>query len=67
MVLPLFEVDASMVESMFQKLYSFIFDMESSGYAATEMDRPVPAAIFIVNFDKVNIRLCFFSSHFSCL
>lgn len=55
MVLPLFEVDASTVEPMFQKLYSFIFDMESGGYAATEMDRPVPAAIFIVNFDKVRM------------
>lgn len=49
---PLFEVDATVVEPIFQKLYSFIFDMES-GYSATEMDRPVPSAIFVVNFDKV--------------
>ena len=54
---PLFEVDAATVEPMFQKLYSFIFDPESGGYSATEMDRPVPAAIFIVNFDKVPYTL----------
>ncbi|OAY77295.1 hypothetical protein ACMD2_01701 [Ananas comosus] len=51
---PLFEVDATVVEPIFQKLYSFIFDMES-GYSATEMDRPVPSAIFVVNFDKVRM------------
>ncbi|XP_072983753.1 uncharacterized protein [Typha latifolia] len=52
---PLFEVDATLVEPIFQKLYSFIFDVESGGYSATEMDRPVPAAIFVVNFDKVRM------------
>jgi hypothetical protein len=50
--LPLFEVEATAVESIFQRLYSFIFDMEA-GYPANEMDRPVPVAIFVVNFDKV--------------
>lgn len=54
-LLPLFEVDATAVEPIFQRLYSFIFDMETGGYSATEMDRPVPAAIFIVNFDKVRM------------
>lgn len=49
---PLFEVDATMVEPVFQRLYSFIFDMEP-GYSSTEMDRPAPVAIFVVNFDKV--------------
>ncbi|MBA0696703.1 hypothetical protein Goari_003234, partial [Gossypium aridum] len=29
--------------------------MESGGYSAKEMDRPVPTAIFIVNFDKVRM------------
>ncbi|ONK67584.1 uncharacterized protein A4U43_C05F1550 [Asparagus officinalis] len=53
--IPLFEIDAAAVEPTFQKLYSFIFDLESGGYAATEMDRPVPAAIFVVNFDKVRM------------
>ncbi|KAJ6847213.1 uncharacterized protein M6B38_281235 [Iris pallida] len=53
--LPLFEVDASAVESTFQKLYTYIFDLESDGYSATEMDRPVPTAIFILNFDKVRM------------
>jgi len=52
--LPLFEVEATAVESIFQRLYSFIFDMEP-GYPANDMDRPVPVAIFIVNFDKVRM------------
>jgi len=42
------------VEPIFQRLYSFIFDMEPS-YPANEMDRPVPVAIFFVNFDKVRM------------
>lgn len=49
---PLFEVEATAVEPIFERLYSFIFDMEP-GRSATEMDRPVPVAIFVVNFDKV--------------
>uniref|UniRef100_A0A1D1Z394 Phosphonates import ATP-binding protein PhnC 2 n=1 Tax=Anthurium amnicola TaxID=1678845 RepID=A0A1D1Z394_9ARAE len=53
--LPVFEVDAVSVEPIFQRLYSYIFDVESGGYSATEMDRPVPSAIFITNFDKVRI------------
>jgi hypothetical protein len=56
--LPLYEVEAIEVEPIFQRLYSFIFDMESGGYSATEMDRPVPAAIFVLNFDKVSIVKC---------
>ncbi|MBA0629219.1 hypothetical protein Godav_023810 [Gossypium davidsonii] len=52
---PLFEVEATAVEPVFQKLYSYIFDVESGGYSAKEMDRPVPTAIFIVNFDKVRM------------
>ncbi|KAH7573457.1 hypothetical protein JRO89_XS03G0152600 [Xanthoceras sorbifolium] len=52
---PLFEVDAKVVEPTFQRLYSYIFDMDNGGYSATEMDRPVPNAIFIVNFDKVRM------------
>ncbi|BAT77043.1 hypothetical protein LR48_Vigan01g297600 [Vigna angularis] len=52
---PLFEVEATGVEPVFQRLYSYIFDMESVGSSVTEMDRPVPSAIFIVNFDKVRL------------
>ncbi|KAL6649814.1 hypothetical protein ACP70R_014038 [Stipagrostis hirtigluma subsp. patula] len=52
--LPLFELEATAVEPIFQRLYSFIFDMET-GYSANEMDRPVPVAIFVVNFDKVRM------------
>ncbi|CAM8921384.1 hypothetical protein QQ045_031634 [Rhodiola kirilowii] len=46
---PLFEVDAVEVEKVFQKLYSYIFDIEK------EEDTPEPSAIFLVNFDKVRI------------
>ncbi|WVZ11851.1 hypothetical protein V8G54_016381 [Vigna mungo] len=52
---PLFEVEATGVEPVFQRLYSYIFDMDSVGSSVTEMDRPVPSAIFIVNFDKVRL------------
>ena len=41
------------MESEFQKLYSYLFDFENMGYTAEENDRPMPIAIFIVNFDKV--------------
>ncbi|KAK6913674.1 hypothetical protein RJ641_020995 [Dillenia turbinata] len=52
--LPLFEVEAMAVESVFQKLYSFMFDTHGD-YSAQEMDGPLPSAIFIVNFDKVRM------------
>lgn len=51
-----------MVEPIFQRLYSFIFDVESDGFSATEMDRPAPAAIFVVNFDKVRMQFLVYSS-----
>lgn len=42
------------MEPVFQRLYSYIFDTENAAYsAANDMDRQVPSAIFIVNFDKV--------------
>ncbi|CAA7388263.1 unnamed protein product [Spirodela intermedia] len=53
--LPLFEVDAVNVEPAFQMLYSYLFDVENSGYTATDIDKPKPTAIFIVNFDKVRM------------
>lgn len=52
---PAFDVDASVVEPEFQKLYSYLFDFDNMGYNADEADRPMPTAIFIVNFDKVRI------------
>ncbi|XP_057957341.1 uncharacterized protein LOC131150558 [Malania oleifera] len=52
---PLFEVDATAVEPIFQMLYSYIFDVNNGGHSAVEIDRPVPHAIFIVNFDKVRM------------
>ena len=50
---PLFEVEAAVVEAEFQRLYSYLFDLENKEYSMEEMDRPWPNAIFIVNFDKV--------------
>lgn len=41
------------MEPVFQRLYSYLFDMESGRYSGEETDRPVPNAVFIVNFDKV--------------
>lgn len=41
------------MEPEFQKLYSYLFDLESWGQSAEEMDRPLPTVIFLVNFDKV--------------
>ncbi|XP_022938328.1 uncharacterized protein LOC111444453 isoform X3 [Cucurbita moschata] len=52
---PLFEVEATAVEPVFQKLYSYIFDTENEGYATAERDRLMPIAIFLVNFDKVRM------------
>ncbi|KAL0414839.1 UNVERIFIED_CONTAM: hypothetical protein Sradi_1685600 [Sesamum radiatum] len=52
---PLFEVEATAVEAEFEKLYSYLFDIEHEGYPVEEMDRPRPTAIFVVNFDKVRI------------
>lgn len=52
---PLFEVEATAIEPEFQKLYSFLFDLEQGGYSVEDMDRPSPNAIFIVNFDKVRM------------
>lgn len=57
---PLFEVEATKVEPEFLNLYSYLFDLETDGYRAEEMDRPRPTAIFIVNFDKVQLVFIFF-------
>ena len=51
--MPLFEVEATAVEPVFEMLYSYIFDTDNSASSAKEMDRPMANAIFIVNFDKV--------------
>lgn len=53
--LSLFEIEATLVEPMFQKLYSFLFDEDNSKYSTEEMDRPVPSAVFITNFDKIRM------------
>lgn len=53
---PLYEVEATTMEPIFQKLYSYIFDMENGGYSVEETNKAVPSAIFIVNFDKVRVN-----------
>nr|XP_043612887.1 uncharacterized protein LOC122584880 [Erigeron canadensis] len=52
---PAFDVDASVVEPEFHKLYSYLFDYENMKYNAEEADRPMPTTIFVVNFDKVRM------------
>ncbi|KAF4361439.1 hypothetical protein F8388_012899 [Cannabis sativa] len=52
---PLFEVEATMVEPVFQSLYSYTFDVDDEASSTEEMDKPMPYAIFIVNFDKVRM------------
>lgn len=42
-----------LVEPTFENLYSFMFDLDGGGFSAPEVDRRLPAAIFLVNFDKV--------------
>lgn len=51
--LPAFDVEATKVESAFNQLYSFIFDMDVGAGSAATADKPIPSAIFVVNFDKV--------------
>ncbi|KAL8130179.1 hypothetical protein V2J09_019334 [Rumex salicifolius] len=52
---PAFDVEATAVEPVFQQLYTYIFDADNMAHMAPEIDRPLPIAIFIVNFDKVRI------------
>ncbi|KAL4560178.1 hypothetical protein LXL04_032327 [Taraxacum kok-saghyz] len=52
---PVYEIDATAVEHEFEKLYSYLFYFENIGYSPEEIDRPMPTAIFIVNFDKVRM------------
>ncbi|KAJ7566050.1 hypothetical protein O6H91_02G086100 [Diphasiastrum complanatum] len=52
---PLYEIEATSVEPSFQKLYTFLFGFGADTNLATEMNSPVPNAIFILNFDKVRM------------
>ncbi|XP_074319977.1 uncharacterized protein LOC141656822 [Silene latifolia] len=52
---PAFDVEATAVESVFEQLYNFIFDVGGERYSESEIDRPVPTAIFVLNFDKVRM------------
>ncbi|CAN6923198.1 unnamed protein product [Brassica oleracea] len=53
--LPAYDVEATKVESAFNRLYSYIFDMEVGAGSAGTADKPIPSAIFVVNFDKVRM------------
>jgi len=46
-------VDAVSLEPISQMFNFYILYVESGGYSTTEMERPVPNAIFITNFDMV--------------
>ncbi|GAB2294230.1 hypothetical protein Dimus_028447 [Dionaea muscipula] len=50
-----FDVEATAIEPVFEKLYSYIFDVDKAGRVASQMDRPAPTAIFVMNFDKVRM------------
>ncbi|CAO2835101.1 unnamed protein product [Amaranthus hypochondriacus] len=52
---PAFDIEATTVEPVFQQLYSYIFNVDGTGYPTPENDRPVPTAIFVLNFDKVRM------------
>ncbi|CAL1370935.1 unnamed protein product [Linum trigynum] len=53
---PLFEVEVTALESVFQKFYSYIFYTETVGFELnTDPDRPSPASTFVVKFDKVRM------------
>ncbi|KFK23125.1 hypothetical protein AALP_AAs72355U000600 [Arabis alpina] len=53
--LPAYDVEATKVESAFNRLYSFIFDMDVEAGKATVETKPIPSAIFVVNFDKLRM------------
>ncbi|KAJ4912377.1 hypothetical protein Rs2_06998 [Raphanus sativus] len=53
--LPAYDVEATKVESAFNRLYSYIFDTEVGAGSAGTADKPIPSAIFVVNFDKVRM------------
>lgn len=51
----LYEVEATKVESLFNSLYTYLFGYEAETTSAADLNRPVPNAIFILNFDKVRM------------
>lgn len=53
---PAFDVEATAVEPIFERLYSYIFDLDNVGRTASQMNRPAPNAIFVMNFDKVRMN-----------
>ncbi|KAI5081905.1 hypothetical protein GOP47_0001648 [Adiantum capillus-veneris] len=52
---PLYEVEVTHVETIFNTLYSYLFGYEAGTTSAADMNKPVPNAIFILNFDKVRM------------
>ncbi|KAF3597982.1 hypothetical protein DY000_02026644 [Brassica cretica] len=58
-LLPAYDVEATKVESAFTRLYSYIFDMDVGAGSAGTADKPIPSAIFVVNFDKVWLSALF--------
>ncbi|KAL2629904.1 hypothetical protein R1flu_014590 [Riccia fluitans] len=54
--IPRYEVEATVVEnSMLDPLYTYLFGYEASKHSSAELNKPVPNAIFVLNFDKVRM------------
>ncbi|KAH7277852.1 hypothetical protein KP509_38G011500 [Ceratopteris richardii] len=52
---PLYEVEVTKVEPIFNSLYSYLFGYKADTVSAADMNKPLPNAIFILNFDKVRM------------
>lgn len=50
---PCFEVEATAMESTFDRLYSYLFGLPADAGAEHDFNRALPTAIFILNLDKV--------------
>jgi hypothetical protein len=50
-----FEIEATVVESVFDTAYKNLFGFDPRTSSAADMSRPLPNAIFILNLDKVMV------------
>lgn len=55
---PCFEVEATAVEPMFDRLYSYLFGLPANANAEENSNKALPNAIFILNLDKVCSMFC---------
>uniref|UniRef100_A0A7I4FQ67 DUF7906 domain-containing protein n=1 Tax=Physcomitrium patens TaxID=3218 RepID=A0A7I4FQ67_PHYPA len=52
---PCFEVEATAMESTFDRLYSYLFGLPADAGAEHDFNRALPTAIFILNLDKARM------------